>query len=178
MAGSITSALRPGRARAGHERLLGRAFEERSICLKRYQPGEQRAPRLESESRDDALATGIDPGRLSDVVPQPVRMEMRAVQRVRKRRPKPGGGSSTAVGLLGIDRVKRTSSLKEAERRKLAAILDRALTLAVRGKLHLFRERNGDGDGLYWAVARAPGRSIEKVPSRFSIDQRSEHLRR
>ena len=65
------------------------------------------------------------------------------------------------------------SSLNDAERRKLAAVADQALALADGGKLHLLQERHGNGDYSYWAVARTPARPLERVPSRFPIDQRS-----
>jgi hypothetical protein len=77
-------------------------------------------------------------------------------------------------GLLARDRIKGASSLKEAERRRLAAVADHALVLADRGELHLLQERHGNGDYSYWAVARAPARPLERVSSRFPIDQRSE----
>ena len=90
-------------------------------------------------------------------------------------RAKPGERLEYFRGLLALDRIKATSALQETERRKLATVADRALALAGQGKLHLLQERHGDGDYSYWAVARAPARSIEPVPSRFPIDQRSEH---
>ena len=80
-------------------------------------------------------------------------------------------------GLLALDRTKGTSSLKEAERRRLAAVADHALVLAARGGLHLLQERHRNGDYSYWAVARTPARPLERVSSRFPIDQRSEHPR-
>ena len=80
-------------------------------------------------------------------------------------------------GLLATDRIKGTNSLKETERRKLAAVADHALALADRGKLHLLQARHGYGDYSYWAVARTPARPIEQVSSRFPIDQRPEHPR-
>lgn len=70
-------------------------------------------------------------------------------------------------GRLGIDRVKGTSSLREPERRKLNAVADYALALAGLGKLHLLQERHRAGDYSHWAVARAPGRSIEQAPDRL-----------
>lgn len=72
-------------------------------------------------------------------------------------------------GFLALDRIKGMSSLNDSERRKLAAVADQALALADRGKLHLLQERHGNGDYSYWAVARAPARSV----SHFSIDRRS-----
>jgi hypothetical protein len=92
-------------------------------------------------------------------------------------RAEPGERLKYHRGLLAIDRSKGTSSLKEPERRKLAAVADHALALADRGKLHLLQERHGNGDYSYWAVASASARSLEQVPSRFPIDQRSEHPR-
>ena len=79
-------------------------------------------------------------------------------------------------GLLATDRIKGTSSLKEAERRRLAAVADHALVLADRGVLHLLQERHGNGDYSYWAVARPSARSLEQAPNSFPNDQRSEHL--
>jgi hypothetical protein len=73
-------------------------------------------------------------------------------------RARPGERLEYYRGLLAIDRVKGTSALKEAERRKLAAVADHALALAARNKLHLLQERHSDGDYSYWAVARAPAR--------------------
>jgi hypothetical protein len=84
-------------------------------------------------------------------------------------RARPGEWLEYHRGLLAIDRVEGASSLKEPERRKLAAVADQALALADRGKLHLLQERHGNGDYSYWAVARAPARSV----SHFSIDRRS-----
>jgi hypothetical protein len=63
-------------------------------------------------------------------------------------------------GLLALDRIKGTSSLREAERRKLAAVADHALVLAHQGKVHLLQERRGDADYSYWAVARVPSGSV------------------
>ncbi|HZA66863.1 MAG TPA: hypothetical protein VE592_07925, partial [Geminicoccaceae bacterium] len=60
------------------------------------------------------------------------------------------------------DRVKGTSSLGEAERRKLAAVSDHAPALADRGTLHLLQERYSDGDYSYWAIARVPARSVDQ----------------
>lgn len=56
-------------------------------------------------------------------------------------------------GLLALDRVKGTSSLREADRRKLTAVADHALALAGQGTLHLLQERHGHADCSYWAVA-------------------------
>jgi hypothetical protein len=64
------------------------------------------------------------------------------------------------VTAFALDRIKGTSCLREAERRKLAAVADHALALAGQGKVHLLQERHGDGDYSYWAVARAPSRSV------------------
>ena len=75
-------------------------------------------------------------------------------------RAKPGERLEYYRGLLALDRVKGTSSLTEAERRKLAAVADHASTLAGRGKLHLLQERHGDADYSYWAIARAPSGSV------------------
>jgi hypothetical protein len=71
---------------------------------------------------------------------------------------KPGERLEYYRGLLAIDRTKGTSSLKEPERQKLAAVADHALALAARNTLHLFQERHGEGDYSYWVVARAPTR--------------------
>ena len=65
-------------------------------------------------------------------------------------------------GLLAIDRIKGTSALKDAERRKLAAVAGHAMALADVGELHLLQERHGDGDYSYWAVARTLARPIEQ----------------
>ena len=56
-------------------------------------------------------------------------------------RAKPGERLEYRRGLLALDRVKATSSLKQAERRKLATVADHALALAHQGKLHLLQER-------------------------------------
>jgi hypothetical protein len=89
----------------------------------------------------------------------------------------PGERLEYQRGLLATDRIKGTSSLKEAERRRLAAVADHALVLADRGELHLLQERHGNGDYSYWAVARPSARSLEQVSNSFPIDQRSEHPR-
>lgn len=80
-------------------------------------------------------------------------------------------------GLLALDRIKGASSLKEAERRKLAVVAEQASEFAARGKLHLLQERHGGGDYSYWAVARAPARLAEQITSRLSIIQSSERPR-
>jgi hypothetical protein len=91
-------------------------------------------------------------------------------------RARPGERLEYYRGHLGIDRVNGTSSLKEGERRKLAAVADHALALAGRGELHLVQERHGDGDYSYSAVARASVRSVVgQIPCRFPVDLRSEH---
>ena len=92
-------------------------------------------------------------------------------------RAEPGEWLEYHRGLLALDRTKGTSSLKEAERRRLAAVADHALVLAARGGLHLLQERHRNGDYSYWAVARTPARPIEQVSSRFPNDQRTEHPR-
>jgi hypothetical protein len=80
-------------------------------------------------------------------------------------RAKPGERLEYYRGLLALDRVKGTSSLTEAERRKLTAVADRVSALAGRGKLHLLQQRHGDADYSYWAVARAPiGSVIPRMP--------------
>jgi hypothetical protein len=89
-------------------------------------------------------------------------------------RAKPGDRVEYHRGFLALDRIKGMSSLNDAKRRKLAAVADHALTLADWGKLHLLQERHGNGDYSYWAVARTPARPVERVSSRFPIDQRSE----
>lgn len=76
-------------------------------------------------------------------------------------RAKPGEWFEYHRGRLAIDRVKGPSSLSEPERRKLNAVADHALALAGKGKLHLLQERHPDGEYSYWAVARAPGGSVE-----------------
>ena len=75
-------------------------------------------------------------------------------------RAKPGERLEYHRGLLALDRVKGTSSLREAERRKLTAVADHASALAGLGKLHLLQERHGDRDYSYWAVARVPSGSV------------------
>ena len=80
-------------------------------------------------------------------------------------------------GFLAIDRIKGTSPLREAERLKLAAVADHALALADLGELHLLQQRHGTGDYSYWAVVGTSARSIEPIPSRFPIDNRSENPR-
>jgi hypothetical protein len=77
-------------------------------------------------------------------------------------RARPGQRLEYHRGLLALDRSKGTSSLNEAERRQLTAVADYALTLAGQGKLHLLQERHGDGDYSYWAVSRAPARTVEQ----------------
>ena len=77
-------------------------------------------------------------------------------------RAKPGERLEYHRGLLALDRAKGVSSLKEAERRKLTAVADHASALAGRGKVHLLQQRHGDADYSYWAVVRAPARSIEQ----------------
>ena len=89
-------------------------------------------------------------------------------------RAEPGDRIEYHRGFLALDRIKGMSSLNDAERRKLAAVADQALALADGGKLHLLQERHGNGDYSYWAVARTPARPLERVSSRFPIDQRSE----
>jgi hypothetical protein len=96
-----------------------------------------------------------------------------ATFRVWLARAEPGDRIEYHRGFLALDRIKGMSSLNDSERRKLAAVAGQALALADGGKLHLLQERHGDSDYSYWAVARAPARS----PSRFPIDQRSEHPR-
>jgi hypothetical protein len=81
-------------------------------------------------------------------------------------------------GFLAIDRIKGPRLGIEAECRQLAAVADHALTLAVRGELHLLQVRHGNGDYSYWAVARASARSVvDHVPSRLCIDPSSGHPR-
>jgi hypothetical protein len=92
-------------------------------------------------------------------------------------RAKPGERLEYHRGFLALDRIKGTSSLKEAERRKLAAVADHALALADRAELHLLQERHGNGQYSYWAIARAPARSLEPVPSRVHFDKQSERSR-
>jgi hypothetical protein len=73
-------------------------------------------------------------------------------------RARPGERLEYYRGLLALDRIEGASSLKEPERRRLAAVADHALALATRNKLHLLQERHSDSDYSYWAVARAPAR--------------------
>jgi hypothetical protein len=72
---------------------------------------------------------------------------------------RPGERLEYYRGLLALDRIQATSSLKAAERRKLAAVADHALALAGKCKVHLLQERHANCDYSYWAVARAPVRS-------------------
>jgi len=83
-------------------------------------------------------------------------------------RAKPGEPLEYYRGHLGIDRVKGTSSLSDPERRKLNAVADHALALAGQGTLHLLQERHPDGEYSYWAIARAPGGSVETFSGRLS----------
>jgi hypothetical protein len=75
-------------------------------------------------------------------------------------RAKPGERLRYHRGLLALDRVKGASCLREAERRKLAAVADHSLALAGQGKVHLLQERHGDANYSYWAVARTPSGSV------------------
>ena len=75
-------------------------------------------------------------------------------------RAKPGERLEYFRGLLALDRVKGTSSLREAERRNLAALADHASALAGQGKLHLLQQRHGYADYSYWAIARVPSGSV------------------
>jgi hypothetical protein len=89
-------------------------------------------------------------------------------------RAKPGERLEYYRGLLALDRVKGTSSLTEAERRKLTAIADHASALAGQGKLHLLQERRGHGNYSYWAVVRAPSGSVVarmRLPATAAQDQ-------
>ena len=69
-------------------------------------------------------------------------------------RAKPGERLEYYRGLLALDRVKGTNSLREAERRKLTAVADHASALAGQGRLHLLQQRHAHADYSYWAVAR------------------------
>ena len=73
---------------------------------------------------------------------------------------RPGEWLEYHRGLLALDRVKGTSSLREAERRKLTAVADHASALAGQGTLHLLQKRHGHADYSYWAVARTPSGSV------------------
>ena len=75
-------------------------------------------------------------------------------------RAEPGERLQYHRGLLALDRVKGTSCLREAERRRLAAVADHASALAGQGKLHLLQERHGYADYSYWAIARVPSGSV------------------
>jgi hypothetical protein len=77
-------------------------------------------------------------------------------------------------GYLATDRSKGTSSLTEAERRKLTAVADHALALSDQGNLHLLQERHGDRDYSYWAVVGTTARSASHV----TFDQGSQPPRR
>jgi hypothetical protein len=89
---------------------------------------------------------------------------------------KPGEWFEYYRGRLAIDRVEGPSSLSDAERRRLNAVADHALSLAGQGKLHLVQERHPDGDYSYWAVAKAPGGSVETFSGRLSAGP-SKHPR-
>jgi hypothetical protein len=73
---------------------------------------------------------------------------------------KPGERLEYFRDFLALDRVKGTSSLREAERRKLTAVADHASALAGQGTLHLLQKRHGHADYSYWAVARGSSSSI------------------
>ena len=73
---------------------------------------------------------------------------------------KPGERLTYYRGFLALDRVKGTSSLREAERRKLTAVADHASALAGQGRLHLLQQRHAHADYSYWAVARGPSGSV------------------
>jgi hypothetical protein len=75
-------------------------------------------------------------------------------------RAKPGERLTYYRGFLARDRVPGTTSLEEAERRKLTAVADHASALAGQGRLHLLQERHGDSDYSYWAITRAPSGSV------------------
>lgn len=85
---------------------------------------------------------------------------------------RPGARLEYYRGLLASDRISGSSTVKEAERRRLAALADQAWTLANRGKLHLFQERHGDGDYSYWAVATDPTVPLKRRPICFPDHQR------
>jgi hypothetical protein len=72
----------------------------------------------------------------------------------------PGERLTYYRGFLARDRVQGTTSLEEAERRKLSALADHASALAGQGKLHLLQERHGNSDYSYWAITRAPSGSV------------------
>jgi hypothetical protein len=86
----------------------------------------------------------------------------RAAFRAWLTRAKPGERLEYYRGLLAHDRVNGTSSLREAERRRLIAVADHVSALAGQGTLHLLQERHGDGDYSYWAIARVPARSVDQ----------------
>lgn len=75
-------------------------------------------------------------------------------------RARPGERLQYHRGYLALDRVRGTTSLKEAERRKLAELADHASALAGQRKLHLVQERHGYGDYSYCAVVRGPSGSV------------------
>jgi hypothetical protein len=89
-------------------------------------------------------------------------------------RAKPGERLQYHRGYLALDRVRGTTSLKEAERRKLAGLADHASALAGQGKLHLVQERHGSGDCSYWAVVRGPSGSVvarRRLPAAGAHDE-------
>lgn len=92
-------------------------------------------------------------------------------------RAKPGERLEYFRGLLALDRVKGTSSLREAERRKLTAVADHASALAGQGTLHLLQKRHGHADYSYWAVARAPsGAVVARMRLPVAAAQDAAHL--
>ena len=104
------------------------------------------------------------------MVAPPARIQNVGSSQARSERPRQAWRAAYPSGHLAVGRIKGMRPLKEAELRKLAAILDRALALAVRGKLYLFRKRNGDGACLCWAAARVPARPRKDIPVLSPID--------
>ncbi len=65
---------------------------------------------------------------------------------------KPGARITYHRGHLGSDREPGMSPFPAARRHELARMADRALALALEGRLHLLQERHGDGEADYLAV--------------------------
>ncbi|MAG99059.1 MAG: hypothetical protein CMM08_20490 [Rhodospirillaceae bacterium] len=70
----------------------------------------------------------------------------------------PGARITYHRGHLGSDREPGMSPFPAARRHELARIADRALALALEGRLHLLQERHGDGETGYLAVIASAAR--------------------
>jgi hypothetical protein len=80
---------------------------------------------------------------------------------------RPGDRIRYHAGHLATDRVDRLSQLSEARCRELAAIADRAFTLAEQGLLLLIQRRHGPGQYSYFAVKAK--RSPASAPAAAAI---------